>query len=156
MFKAGSLNGDARLLTATVPAIIRQPELTFDAEKWRHPKGYGMSSHRRPLALLLSGAIINQVVGPSTNFRGRHYPQSPHKSLPRSYAGEGKIGSGRGRRRAKVRSIGAHCGARNDHQQSYSIHRIWHASSDFSWRRGNSSNGFVRGDAVTCRIKAVP
>jgi hypothetical protein len=48
MFKTRRLNGDARLLTATVPAIIREPELAFDAEKWRHPKAYGMISHRHP------------------------------------------------------------------------------------------------------------
>jgi hypothetical protein len=43
------------LFTANVPAIIREPELAFNAEKWRHPKGNGMISHKRPPYYLLSG-----------------------------------------------------------------------------------------------------
>jgi len=45
MFKAARLNSDRRLRAASIPAIVREPELAFDAQKWRYPKRYGMIPH---------------------------------------------------------------------------------------------------------------
>jgi hypothetical protein len=37
MFKAARLNSDGGLRAAAIPAIIREPELAFDAQQWRDP-----------------------------------------------------------------------------------------------------------------------
>jgi hypothetical protein len=57
MFKAARLNIDGKLLAYAVPAVIREPELAFDAQKRHHPKGHGMICHKF-LPTSLSGVII--------------------------------------------------------------------------------------------------
>jgi len=45
VFKATRLNSDGGLFAASIPAIIREPELAFDAHKWRDFECYGMIPH---------------------------------------------------------------------------------------------------------------
>lgn len=45
VFKAARLNSYRELLAAAIPAVIREPELAFDAQKWRDPKRYGVIPH---------------------------------------------------------------------------------------------------------------
>jgi hypothetical protein len=46
VFKAARLNIDGELLATTVPAIISEPKLAFDAQEGRDSKVYRMASHR--------------------------------------------------------------------------------------------------------------
>jgi len=59
MFKAARLNSDRGLSVAAIPAIIRYPELAFDAQQWRDPKRYGMIPHTpSPPQFVSANAII--------------------------------------------------------------------------------------------------
>jgi hypothetical protein len=48
VFKGTRLNRDRGFVAATIPAVVREPELAFDAQKWRDPKRYGMIPHTPP------------------------------------------------------------------------------------------------------------
>lgn len=58
VFKATRLNGYSGLLAAAIPAVIGEPELAFDAQKWRDPKRYGMISHIRLLPQFVTASVI--------------------------------------------------------------------------------------------------
>src|SRR5437763_12957442 len=58
MFKAARLNSDRGLRAAAIPAIIRQPELAFDAQQWRDPKRYSMIPHTPVSPQLVSASAI--------------------------------------------------------------------------------------------------
>jgi hypothetical protein len=58
MFKAARLNSDRGLRAAAIPAIIREPELAFDAQQWRDPKRYSMIPHPPVSPQLVSASAI--------------------------------------------------------------------------------------------------
>ena len=79
MFKAARLNSDGGFRAAAIPAIIREPELAFDAQQWRDPKRYGMIPHTPFSPQFVSASAIIIFAQTRANERyGGVSPTIPH------------------------------------------------------------------------------
>src|SRR5438309_12005826 len=87
MFKATRLNSDTGLRAAAIPAIIREPELAFDAQQWRDPKRYSMIPHTPVSPQLVSASAI--IIFAQTRANERYGDVTPTGQSTGSNSGSG-------------------------------------------------------------------